>query len=129
MKYRLMDLLICPMCRHFPLVLHVFETREIEQTSKSKKCEIYCGYEASRIDELINEPDCEECWKKEIVTGLLSCGECGRWYPIQDEIPRMLPDNMRDKNRDSQFLTTWKARIPDKILAEGRPFNLSGRLD
>lgn len=129
MKYRLMDLLICPICKHFPLALHVFEMREIEQISKPKRCEIYCGYEASRVDELTNEPNCAECWRKEIVTGLLTCGGCSRWYPIQDEIPRMLPDDMRDKNRDLQFLSTWKARIPDKILMEGRPFNLSDGLD
>lgn len=129
MKYRLMDLLVCPICRHFPLTLYVFEAAEIGSAPKSRKCEVYCGYRSSRIDELVEEPNCGECWRVEIVSGLLYCEGCGRWYPIQEEIPRMLPDDMRDRNRDVQFLATWKARVPRKILEEGRPFNLSGRAD
>jgi len=124
MKYRLMDLLVCPMCRSFPLTLYVFEVKEIEISSKPKRCEIYCGYNSSKIDELANEPNCEECWRKEIVNGLLFCEKCGRWYPIEEEIPRMLPDDMRDRNKDTRFLATWKARIPKKILEEGKPYNL-----
>lgn len=124
MKYRLMDLLACPMCRKFPLTLYAFEVKEVKLASKPKRCEIYCGYSSSKIDELANEPDCEECWRKEIVNGLLFCEKCGRWYPIEEEIPRMLPDDMRDRNKDIRFLATWKARIPKKILEEGKPYNL-----
>ncbi|MCD6235379.1 MAG: Trm112 family protein [Thaumarchaeota archaeon] len=124
MKYRLMDLLACPVCKHFPLTLYVFNTRETEAPPNPKKCELYCGYHSAWIEEIGEEPRCEECWRKEIVNGLLYCEKCGRWYPIEDEIPRMLPDDLRDRNKDVAFLARWKARIPVKILREGKPFNL-----
>jgi len=128
MKYRLVDLLACPICKHFPLRLHVFETRRIEilKDLKPRRCELYCGYRGSPIEELGEEPPCDECWGVEIVNGILFCEECGRWYPIIDEIPRMLPDDLRDRNEDVKFLAAWRARIPERILREGKPFNLPG---
>jgi len=124
MKYRLMDLLACPICKHFPLELHVFDSKVVESDSKPKKCELYCGYHSSWLEEMAEEPDCAECWSREIISGILFCEKCGRWYPIQEEIPRMLPDEFRDRNKDVEFLATWRARIPLKILKEGKPFNL-----
>ena len=62
--------------------------------------------------------------KDEIVDGLLICSKCLRWYPIRDEIPELLPDNLRKKRIEIQFLKKWRERIPEKILSEGRPYNL-----
>lgn len=121
----MMDLLACPICKHFPLKLYAFEVKEVEIASKPKKCELYCGYRVSWISELRAEPDCDECWRREIVSGVILCEKCGRWYPVQDEIPRMLPDNLRNRNEDLKFLATWKARIPSEVLKRGKPFNLS----
>jgi len=127
MKYRLMDLLACPICKHFPLELHVFETRRITEELRTQKCELYCGYLSRWLEEMMlgEKPPCEECWRIEIVNGIIFCESCGRWYPIIDEIPRMLPDNLRDRNEDIKFLASWRARIPKKILENGKPFNLS----
>ena len=93
---------------------------------KPKRCELYCGYRGSPIEELDEEPPCDECWRVEIVNGILFCEGCGRWYPIIDEIPRMLPDDLRDRNEDVRFLAAWRARIPERILREGKPFSLPG---
>ena len=123
MKYRLMDLLACPVCKHFPLALYVFNVRKVGASPKPRKCELYCGYHSAWVRDL-SGAKCDECWGKEIVNGLLYCENCGRWYPIEDEIPRMLPDDLRDRNKDASFLSKWKARIPVKILREGKPFNL-----
>ncbi|MEM4497345.1 MAG: Trm112 family protein [Nitrososphaerota archaeon] len=125
MKYRLMDLLACPICRSFPLELHVFRTRRIEVELNPVKCEVYCGYASKRLDELEGEPACSECWRTEIIDGLLFCESCRHWYPIEDEIPRMLPDDLRDRNDDLRFLATWRSRIPEEILRKGKPFSLS----
>jgi len=38
----------------------------------------------------------------------------------------MLPDDLRDRNEDVKFLAAWRARIPSRILREGKPFNLPG---
>jgi hypothetical protein len=47
-----------------------------------------------------------------------------RWYPIRDEIPEMLPDELRKENEDLPFLKKWRGKIPEKILREGKPFKL-----
>jgi len=89
MKKRLLDILACPICKHHPLELKVFEEKE-------------------EIDE-----------------GILLCTECGRWYPIIESIPHMLPDDLRDEKEDTNFLVKWKRLIPEAVLKEGKPFKLS----
>lgn len=61
---------------------------------------------------------------EEVKEGVLYCGKCSRYYPIIDEIPVMLPDELRDRQRDLDFLGRWKARLPDKVLSQGNPWHL-----
>jgi len=61
---------------------------------------------------------------EEIDSGIITCPKCNRWYPIIDEIPHMLPDDLREQTEDLTFLEKWKENIPPRILSEGRPFNL-----
>jgi len=89
MKRKLLDILACPIDKHYPLDLIVFEEKE------------------------------------EIVEGLLTCPKCNRWYPIIEEIPHMLPDDLREEKEDLPFLEKYRDRIPQKIALEGKPFNLS----
>ena len=60
----------------------------------------------------------------EIVSGMIVCSKCNRWYPIIDEIPHMLPDDLREEKEDIAFLRKWKEKIPQNTLTEGRPFKL-----
>lgn len=62
--------------------------------------------------------------KEEIVSGIIICPKCNRYYPIIDEIPHMLPDDLRERDEDLKFLEKWKTKVPDKVLTEGKPFNL-----
>ena len=62
--------------------------------------------------------------KDEITSGIIICPKCNRWYPIIDEIPQMLPDDLREQSEDTPFLQKWKDKIPEKTLQEGKPFNL-----
>ena len=89
LKRRLLDILACPIDKHYPLELHVFEEKE------------------------------------EITEGLLVCPECDRWYPISDEIPQMLPDDLREAKEDLQWLSRWKTVVPPRVLAECKPFRLN----
>jgi Uncharacterized conserved protein len=127
-KYRLMDLLACPMCKHFPLKLFVFSEKEIDrklsQEDKKPLCELYCAYKSAFIKDLNSLPPCEECIRNEIVEGVLYCESCNRWYPIIDEIPRMLPDKLRKEEEDIKFLEKHKDKIPKTILSNGVPFRL-----
>ena len=61
----------------------------------------------------------------EIVSGMIVCSKCNRWYPIIDEIPHMLPDDLREEKENIAFLRKWKEKIPQTTLAEGKPFKLA----
>ena len=41
-----------------------------------------------------------------------------------DEIPVMLPDELREKEKDIEFLKTWHDKVPDKIINYGNPWHL-----
>ena len=87
-KKKLMDILACPIDKHYPLELHVFEESE------------------------------------EITEGVIICPKCSRWYPIREEIPEMLPDELREEKDELPFMKKWKQKFPEKILLEGKPFNI-----
>ena len=59
-----------------------------------------------------------------IVSGVLFCTSCSRFYPIIEEIPIMLPDELRDKKQDIEFLKNNKDSLPDKITVSGAPWHL-----
>ena len=87
---KLLDILACPIDKHYPLELLEFDVRG-----------------------------------DVIVDGVLLCTDCGRYYPIIDEIPVMLPDDLRNKNEDLQFLKRWRERLPPDVVQKGQPYNLS----
>ncbi len=91
MRRKLLDILACPIDKHYPLKLLEFSTKE---------------------------PDV-------VVEGALLCGECSRFYPIIDEIPVMLPDDLRNKKEDLEFLAKWRDRLPRETVSAGKPVNLS----
>jgi uncharacterized protein YbaR (Trm112 family) len=89
MQRKLLDILACPIDKHYPLELLEFNTKE----------------------ELV-------------VDGVLLCSECGRYYPIIDEIPVMLPDDLRNRKEDTAFLERWKVKIPERVVHGGKPWSL-----
>lgn len=123
LKYRLMDLLACPICKKFPLKLIVFNTVEIQPPKSIRRCELHCAFHEISLSK-DSEPDCKACYSKEITDGIILCEECGRWYPIEEEIPRLLPDKLRRGSEEIAFLKKWKDKIPEHILKDGKPFSL-----
>ncbi|MDV3293040.1 MAG: Trm112 family protein [Nitrososphaerales archaeon] len=89
MQRKLLDILACPIDKHYPLELLEFSSK----------------------DQLV-------------VEGVLMCRECGRYYPITDEIPVMLPDALRNRKEDLAFLEKWKGRIPESVVHGGKPWSL-----
>ena len=67
-----------------------------------------------------------ECKAKDEVVeeGTLFCSDCSRFYPIIDEIPIMLPDELRDKEQDIEFLKKNKEDLPEKIIKKACPWHL-----
>ena len=90
MKRKLLDILACPIDKHYPLQLIELEVKE-----------------------------------DTIVSGVLLCDQCKRFYPIIDEIPVMLPDELRNKKEDLEFLERWKERLPREVVDGSLPHNLS----
>jgi uncharacterized protein YbaR (Trm112 family) len=99
MKKHLLDILACPIDKSYPLELHELNTRkEYEDGTNGEK------------EELVIEE------------GILFCNQCSRFYPIIDEIPIMLPDELRDRDKDLKFLERWRDRIPNRIIRDPRPY-------
>ena len=67
--------------------------------------------------ELVSEGDV-------IKEGVLLCSKCRRFYPIVDEIPIMLPDELRNSEEDLSFLRKWMHALPKEVLYESKPFHL-----
>lgn len=129
MKYRLMDILACPMCKSFPLELYVlsrssYPERRVPGTPPL--CELYCGYLGLELKSAKENPPCDECIKWEVDEGALYCRSCGRWYPVIDSIPHMLPDHLREREKSVElsFLERSKDRLPEKIVYRGKPHSL-----
>jgi len=59
-----------------------------------------------------------------ILEGALFCPKCSRFYPIIEEIPIMLPDELRDKKQEIEFLKNNKEQLPEKIILNANPWHL-----
>jgi uncharacterized protein len=97
----LMDILACPIDKYYPLELFEIKTRDENRFNSLKEAD---------------EPV--------IVEGILFCTKCLRFYPITDEIPIMLPDELREKEKDLEFLEKWRDKIPDKVINHAKPYHL-----
>ena len=93
----MLDLLACPIDKHYPLEL--FEI-------------------------IIKREDNNDTDDITISEGILFCNKCYRFYPIIDEIPVLLPDELREKRKDIDFLQKWQNRIPSKVINQGNPWHL-----
>ncbi|AJZ76299.1 Trm112 family protein [Candidatus Nitrosotenuis cloacae] len=89
MNKKMMDMLVCPIDKQFPLEL----------------------YETQSKQEVVLE-------------GALFCSKCSRFYPIIEEIPIMLPDELRDKKQDIAFLEKNNKTLPQKIIKDANPWHL-----
>jgi len=92
----MLDILACPIDKHYPLELFELNTRFEEGSGKDTS----------------------------IIEGILFCGKCLRFYPIVDEIPVMLPDELRERQSEIDFLEKWRNKIPDKVIKSGNPWHL-----
>jgi len=89
MNKKMMDMLVCPIDKHYPL--EIFEVKSKEES---------------------------------VEEGVLYCTQCSRFYPIIEEIPILLPDELRDKKQDMDFLKNHQEKRPEKIIKQASPWHL-----
>jgi uncharacterized protein YbaR (Trm112 family) len=89
MNKKMMDMLVCPIDKQFPLELYDVNSKQ-----------------------------------ETVLEGALYCPKCSRFYPIIEEIPIMLPDELRDKKQDIGFLEQNKESLPQKIIKHANPWHL-----
>jgi ubiquinone/menaquinone biosynthesis C-methylase UbiE/uncharacterized protein YbaR (Trm112 family) len=59
----------------------------------------------------------------EIKEGLLYCRKCYHWYPIQEFVASIMPDELRHAG-ERQIMEAHRNEVPKQILENGQPFNL-----
>ncbi len=91
----MLELLACPIDKHYPLELFEINVKENNDNK----------------DVIITD-------------GILFCNKCYRFYPIIDEIPILLPDELREKQKDINFLHKWHNKIPSKVINEANPWHI-----
>ncbi|HSF50095.1 MAG TPA: Trm112 family protein [Nitrososphaeraceae archaeon] len=134
MKKHMLDILACPMDKNYPLDLIELHVKELENDNlresnfkfpndekKTKKNNLTVNQEINNIRAEVNKDKDKVIV---IIEGILYCRKCLRFYPIIDEIPIMLPDELREKEKDLEFLNKWKNNIPQKILKNANPWHL-----
>jgi uncharacterized protein YbaR (Trm112 family) len=89
MNKKMMDMLVCPIDKQFPLELHEIKSEQ-----------------------------------EVVLEGALYCTKCSRFFPIIEEIPIMLPDELRDKKQDIEFLEKNAVSLPQKIIKDANPWHL-----
>ena len=133
MNKKLLDILVCPFDKVSTLELMEFKTLSNSNTDNSKpsphndkglltKDEAYKGNANETNQE---SPIPTPTLSSEVIQeGLLLCRTCLRFYPITEEIPIILPDELRDKKKDLEFLHLWRKSIPEDLLNNLKPWTL-----
>ena len=117
MRYRTAEFLKCPYDNHFPLGIYPFEEVSVEYEPGDGgivSCRSFCHYRKKRK---IEPEECLACLGREIREGILFCHECGRYYPVKEGIPVLLPDGMR---RDSLEEVLKGGSLPERVLGSIR---------
>jgi uncharacterized protein YbaR (Trm112 family) len=131
---KLLDLLVCPFDKVSTLELIGFKTNSNAQTDISHLSPIInqdaIANDGVHQDDDSNKDDQELPNSPSVISdeiiqeGLLLCRTCMRFYPITEEIPIILPDELRDKKKDLEFLKTWNESIPYDIIRNLKPWTL-----
>ena len=125
----MLDILACPMDKNYPLDLIELQVKEFENDNLRERDFLNDDKTSKKNNLVINqENDIRGERPKDkiiiIIEGILYCKKCSRFYPIIDEIPIMLPDELREKEKDLEFLNKWKNNIPQNILNNSNPWHL-----
>ena len=90
-----------------------------EERKHSVEKRAFCRHHCSFYGKAPEGVDCSECFRTEVLEGILSC-KCGRVFPIIAGIPRMVPDRlMKDvRKRNPEFFERHRKRLKDDLSGE-----------
>jgi uncharacterized protein YbaR (Trm112 family) len=99
MEIRLFEVLECPECAKSTFEILLFTDTE------TLRC-TWDGNGACKMDSgnSVNTKN-----------GIILCSNCRAWYPVKSHIPVMLRRELRDIDKDKQFLETYKNYIPEDL--------------
>ena len=124
----MLDILVCPFDKESSLELYELSTKNWEKTdnkiileSNIQNVKIEEEYVENKKDNTSNDPSNNDIIIEE---GILFCNSCSRFYPIVEEIPIILPDELRDKNKDLEFIKKWSDSLPEKVVKKALPWHL-----
>ena len=127
---RMLDVLVCPFDKESELELFEFKTRPMENIAQSEEekrgSESGLKSNNNRAQDSTFKPSNAVYIDNDVVIedGMLFCNSCLRFYPIVEEIPIILPDELRDKNNDLDILRKWSNSLPEKVVKRSLPWHL-----
>ncbi len=139
MNKKLLDILVCPFDKVSSLELFQFKAKasfasvntisnkggqDSKSTLTSENENGIKMNDASTNPTSNSVSDMNEGTTEIVEEGLLLCRSCLRFYPITEEIPIILPDELRDKKKDLEFLKTWNESIPNDLLKNLRTWKI-----
>jgi SAM-dependent methyltransferase/uncharacterized protein YbaR (Trm112 family) len=133
MRYSLLNFIECPasktelVClstKENPLVLpHVRQFSEARRVNQPNAVvgPVPTFRQPTGLTEALRAAACDPAppfrnYEVMVEEGLLVSGETGRWYPIKNFIPELLPDHLRDFDRDFAFLDSLRSSLPGAIF-------------
>lgn len=126
----MLDVLACPFDKESELELFEFKTRPMGNIAhsgeKKNRSESALKSNNNRAEDSTVKPSNAVDIDNDVVIedGMLFCNSCLRYYPIVEEIPIILPDELRDKNNDLDILRKWCNSLPEKVVKRSLPWHL-----
>jgi uncharacterized protein YbaR (Trm112 family)/SAM-dependent methyltransferase len=131
MRYSLVGLLACPVC-HGNLATIVVKERPAAASVRSRAESRYVAPEGALVAPLgplaqtsaarmildryaARAAPAARDYEVEVETGILLCEGCARWFPITGCLPELLPDHLRDAQRDADLLEDFTRGLPDDL--------------
>ncbi len=132
MRYTLITFLACPVCLG-DLAIIIVRERPADMPGRAREASTRVAPEGAivaplgpqreptAIRTILNryaaspapaERDCAV----EVEEGLLVCQACARWFPVTGLLPELLPDHLRDRERDGRFFEECARTLPADLV-------------